>query len=57
MSMKLVILGLLMEANRHTYEIRQTMKERGMHNYMKLQDGSPLLCHGSTAQGRPRGST
>ncbi|MCY9661563.1 helix-turn-helix transcriptional regulator [Paenibacillus chondroitinus] len=40
MSMKLVILGLLMEANRHTYEIRQTMKERGMHNYMKLQDGS-----------------
>lgn len=40
MSMKLVILGLLMEANRHTYEIRQTMKERGMTNYMKLQDGS-----------------
>lgn len=40
MSMKLVILGLLMEANRHTYEIRQTMKERGMNNYMKLQDGS-----------------
>src|SRR3954468_753294 len=40
MSMKLVILGLLMEANRHTYEIRQTMKERGMTHYMKLQDGS-----------------
>lgn len=40
MSMKLVILGLLMEANRHTYDIRQTMKDRGMHNYMKLQDGS-----------------
>ncbi|MDR6554893.1 PadR family transcriptional regulator [Paenibacillus qinlingensis] len=40
MSIKLVILGLLMEANRHTYEIRQTMKERGMTNYMKLQDGS-----------------
>ena len=40
MSMKLVILGLLMEANRHPYEIRQIMKERGMHNYMKLQDGS-----------------
>ncbi|MGG1517391.1 PadR family transcriptional regulator [Paenibacillus oryzisoli] len=40
MSMKLVILGLLMETNRHTYDIRQTMKERGMHNYMKLQDGS-----------------
>ncbi|MDD9271379.1 PadR family transcriptional regulator [Paenibacillus sp. GCM10023248] len=40
MSMKLVILGLLMEANRHTYDIRQTMKERGMNNYMKLQDGS-----------------
>ncbi|MEW9700760.1 PadR family transcriptional regulator [Paenibacillus sp. SI8] len=40
MSMKLVILGLLMEANRHPYEIRQIMKERGMHNYMKVQDGS-----------------
>lgn len=40
MSMKLVILGLLMETNRHTYDIRQTMKERGMNNYMKLQDGS-----------------
>ncbi|TXK71757.1 PadR family transcriptional regulator [Paenibacillus sp. N3.4] len=40
MSIKLVILGLLMETHRHTYEIRQTMKERGMHNYMKLQDGS-----------------
>ncbi|OPH60257.1 PadR family transcriptional regulator [Paenibacillus ferrarius] len=40
MSMKLVILGLLMEANRHTYDIRQTMKERSMHTYMKLQDGS-----------------
>ncbi|NEW08544.1 helix-turn-helix transcriptional regulator [Paenibacillus sp. SYP-B3998] len=40
MSIKLVILGLLMEADRHTYEIRQTMKERSMHNYMKLQDGS-----------------
>lgn len=40
MSIKLVILGLLMEKDRHPYEIRQTMKERGMNNYMKLQDGS-----------------
>ncbi|WP_311198920.1 PadR family transcriptional regulator [Paenibacillus hexagrammi] len=38
--MKLIILGLLMETNRHPYEIRQTMKERGMQHYMKLQDGS-----------------
>lgn len=40
MSFKLVILGLLMERDMHPYEIRQTMKERSMHRYMKLQDGS-----------------
>ncbi|WJH32342.1 PadR family transcriptional regulator [Paenibacillus sp. CC-CFT747] len=40
MTMKLVILGLLMEGDRHPYEIRQTMKERRMQNYMKIQDGS-----------------
>jgi DNA-binding PadR family transcriptional regulator len=40
MSMKLAILGLLMEGDSHTYEIRQKMKERAMHNYIKIQDGS-----------------
>lgn len=40
MSFKLVILGLLMERKLHPYEIRQTMKQRSMHKYMKLQDGS-----------------
>jgi DNA-binding PadR family transcriptional regulator len=40
MSMKLVILGLLMEGDRHPYEIRQTMKERAMDHYIKMQDGS-----------------
>jgi DNA-binding PadR family transcriptional regulator len=40
MSMKLAILGLLMEGDSHTYEIRQKMKERNLHNYIKIQDGS-----------------
>jgi DNA-binding PadR family transcriptional regulator len=40
MSMKLAILGLLMEGDSHTYELRQMMKERAMHNYIKIQDGS-----------------
>ena len=40
MSMKLVILGLLMEGDKHPYEIRQTMKERKLHNFVKIKDGS-----------------
>lgn len=40
MSMKLVILGLLMEGDTHPYEIRHTMKEREMHHYIKMRDGS-----------------
>jgi DNA-binding PadR family transcriptional regulator len=40
MSMKLVILGLLMEGDSHPYEIKQTMKERAMHHFVKIQDGS-----------------
>ncbi|GIP32482.1 PadR family transcriptional regulator [Paenibacillus sp. J2TS4] len=40
MSMKLAILGLLMEKNNHPYEMLQEMKEREMHNYMKIQYGS-----------------
>ncbi|WP_409343812.1 PadR family transcriptional regulator [Paenibacillus sp. MBLB4367] len=40
LSIKLAILGLLMEADSHPYEIRQKMKERAMDQYMKIQDGS-----------------
>lgn len=40
MTMKLAILGLLMESDSHPYELRQKMKEREMHHYMKLQEGS-----------------
>ncbi|AEI45166.1 PadR family transcriptional regulator [Paenibacillus mucilaginosus] len=40
MSMKLVILGLLMEGDSHPYEMRQKMKERAMLNYIKMQEGS-----------------
>ncbi|BBI35053.1 PadR family transcriptional regulator [Cohnella abietis] len=40
MSMKLLILGLLMECNRHPYEIRQTIKARNWHHTFKVQDGS-----------------
>jgi DNA-binding PadR family transcriptional regulator len=39
-SMKLLILGLLMESNRHPYEIRQTIKARNWHHTFRLQDGS-----------------
>ncbi|WP_144940814.1 PadR family transcriptional regulator [Paenibacillus sp. 32O-W] len=40
MSMKLAILGLLMEKDNHPYEMLQEMKEREMHYYMKIQYGS-----------------
>lgn len=40
MSMQLAILGLLMDKDYHPYEMSQEMKEREMHNYMKLQYGS-----------------
>ncbi|MDB5052898.1 MAG: transcriptional regulator, PadR-like family [Bacilli bacterium] len=40
MSMKLAILGLLMEGDSYPYEIRQKMKERKLDNYFKIQDGS-----------------
>ncbi|GIO89024.1 PadR family transcriptional regulator [Paenibacillus lactis] len=40
MSMKLAILGLLLEGNYHPYEIRSIMKDRGMDQYTKLQLGS-----------------
>lgn len=40
MSVKLVILGLLMEGNKHPYEIQQTINERQMKHYIKLASGS-----------------
>ncbi|MCL6458515.1 MAG: PadR family transcriptional regulator [Gorillibacterium sp.] len=40
MSMKLIILGLLMEEDAHPYEIRRKMTERKMNLYIKMQDGS-----------------
>ncbi|MTH53982.1 PadR family transcriptional regulator [Bacillus mangrovi] len=40
MSVKLVILGLLMEGNKHPYEIQQVINERQMKHYIKLASGS-----------------
>ncbi|WEK53367.1 MAG: PadR family transcriptional regulator [Candidatus Cohnella colombiensis] len=40
MSIRLVILGLLMECNRHPYEIRQTIQQRNWQHSFKLRDGS-----------------
>ncbi|MGG4340845.1 PadR family transcriptional regulator [Paenibacillus lautus] len=40
MSMKLAILGLLLEGDHHPYEIQIKMKDRGMDQYTKLQMGS-----------------
>lgn len=40
MSMKLLILGLLMEKERHPYEIRQTIKARNWDQTFRLRDGS-----------------
>ncbi|MFD3447947.1 PadR family transcriptional regulator [Microbacteriaceae bacterium 4G12] len=40
MSLKLVILGLLLEGDKHPYEIQHIMKEREMDYYIKLAKGS-----------------
>lgn len=40
MSMKLIVLGVLMEGEKHPYEIQQIMKEREMNRYIKFQKGS-----------------
>jgi len=40
MSIRLIILGLLMENNRHPYEIRQTIKMRNWHMAFRIRDGS-----------------
>ncbi|WP_373232664.1 PadR family transcriptional regulator [Cohnella sp.] len=38
--MRLLILGLLMEKDRHPYEIRQTIKARNWHHTFRIRDGS-----------------
>ncbi|EJR66371.1 hypothetical protein IIO_00987 [Bacillus cereus VD115] len=40
MSMKLVILGLLLEGDKHPYEVQHIMKERQMDYYIKYAKGS-----------------
>ncbi|CAI8791419.1 PadR family transcriptional regulator [Bacillus pseudomycoides] len=40
MSMKLVILGLLLEGDKHPYEVQHIMKERQMNCYIKYAKGS-----------------
>lgn len=40
MSVKLVILGLLIEKAMHPYEVQQLVKERQMKHYIKLASGS-----------------
>jgi DNA-binding PadR family transcriptional regulator len=40
MATRLLILGLLMEKDRHPYEIRQTIKARNWHHAFKVRDGS-----------------
>ena len=40
MSVKITILGLLIEGDKHPYAIQQTIKERMMDHYLKLQKGS-----------------
>ncbi|SCM96919.1 Uncharacterized protein BWINRASL_03842 [Bacillus mycoides] len=40
MSMKLVILGLLLEGDKHPYEVQHIMKERRMDCYIKYAKGS-----------------
>lgn len=38
--MRLLVLGLLMEGDKHPYEIRQTIKARSWNESFKLRDGS-----------------
>ncbi|MBW5467786.1 PadR family transcriptional regulator [Brevibacillus formosus] len=40
MSLKLLVLGLLMEGEKHPYEVQQQVKVRGMDCYMKYAKGS-----------------
>ncbi|MFS0557012.1 PadR family transcriptional regulator [Brevibacillus sp. 179-C9.3 HS] len=40
MSLKLLVLGLLMEGEKHPYEVQQQVKARGMDCYIKYAKGS-----------------
>lgn len=40
MLMKLIILGLMMEGEKHPYEIQQIMKQRNMNMYINFKKGS-----------------
>jgi DNA-binding PadR family transcriptional regulator len=40
MSVKLLVLGLMMEQDRHPYDIRQTIKARNWHVTFNVRDGS-----------------
>ncbi|WP_371381145.1 PadR family transcriptional regulator [Sporomusa aerivorans] len=40
MSMKLIVLGILMEGQKHPYDMQQIMVKRNMSRYIKLQKGS-----------------
>lgn len=40
MSIKLIVLGILMEGQKHPYDIQQIMIKRHMSRYIKLQKGS-----------------
>lgn len=40
MSMRLIILGLLMEGEKHPYEVQLLMQHRNMDKYIKFQKGS-----------------
>jgi len=40
MSVKLLVLGLMMERDRHPYDIRQTIKARNWHVTFNVRDGS-----------------
>lgn len=51
MSMKLAILGLLLERNMHPYEISIVMKERSMDRITKMQMGSLYYAVDKLAQG------
>ncbi|NQX46744.1 PadR family transcriptional regulator [Paenibacillus tritici] len=51
MSMKLLILGLLLERDMHPYEITLVMKERSMDQIIKLQMGSLYYAVDKLAEG------
>jgi DNA-binding PadR family transcriptional regulator len=46
---EVVILGLLMEGDKHPYEMQQVMQERHMEHYIKLAKGSLYYAVGKAA--------